>query len=197
MLSVVIATHESERALLPTLAALIPGAAAGAVREVIVADGGSRDQTADVADIAGCRIIVSQAPLGERLKDAAAAARSPWLMFLRPGIVPDPTWISEVIGFVEAQGRGGLGDARAAVFRQAPAAGSARPAWVEVLALIRMAFAGPGPEQGLIMTRQLYDSLGGHRADTADPEADFLRRMGRRRVGVLRTSAGRAADPYN
>lgn len=38
MLSVVIATHDSERALLPTLAALVAGAAAGVVREVIVAD---------------------------------------------------------------------------------------------------------------------------------------------------------------
>jgi hypothetical protein len=31
MLSVVIATHDSERALLPTLAALVAGAAAGVV----------------------------------------------------------------------------------------------------------------------------------------------------------------------
>ena len=34
MLSVVIATQESERELLPTLAALVPGASAGLVREV-------------------------------------------------------------------------------------------------------------------------------------------------------------------
>ena len=197
MLSVVIATHESERALLPTLAALIPGAAAGAVREVIVADGGSHDQTTEIADIAGCRIIVSQASLGARLRQATAEARSPWLMFLRPGVVPDPTWISEVIGFVEAQGRGGLGDARAAVFRQTPVAGSAQPAWVEILALIRMALAGPGPDQGLMMTKQFYDSLGGHRADATDPEADLLRRIGRRRIGILRTSAGRAAARYS
>jgi glycosyltransferase involved in cell wall biosynthesis len=53
MLSVVIATHNSERALLPTLAALVSGAAAGIVREVIVADAGSRDATAAIADGAG------------------------------------------------------------------------------------------------------------------------------------------------
>ena len=50
MLSVVIATHDSERALLPTLAALVAGAAAGVVREVIIADGGSRDETCEIAD---------------------------------------------------------------------------------------------------------------------------------------------------
>ena len=45
MFSIIIATHDSERALVPTLAALVPGATAGIVREVIVADGGSRDET--------------------------------------------------------------------------------------------------------------------------------------------------------
>ena len=48
MFSIIIATHDSERALVPTLAALVPGATAGIVREVIVADGNSRDQTEEV-----------------------------------------------------------------------------------------------------------------------------------------------------
>ena len=61
MLSVVIATHDSERALLPTLAALVAGAAAGVVREVIIADAGSRDATAAIADGAGCRVLISSA----------------------------------------------------------------------------------------------------------------------------------------
>ena len=73
MLSAIIATHESERALVPTLAALVPGATAGLLGEVIVADAGSRDATAEVADIAGCRFMVSSEPLGARLKAAAAS----------------------------------------------------------------------------------------------------------------------------
>src|SRR5262249_41007290 len=59
MLGVVIAPHDSERGLLPPLAALVAGAAAGIVREVIVADAGSRDATAAIADGAGCRVLVS------------------------------------------------------------------------------------------------------------------------------------------
>jgi len=88
MLSVIIATHESERTLVPTLAALVSGATAGLLGEVVVADGGSRDATAEVADIAGCRFMTSAEPLGARLKAAAASARSPWLLFLRAGCVP-------------------------------------------------------------------------------------------------------------
>src|SRR2546425_230718 len=77
MLSVVIATHDSERALLPTLAALVAGAAAGIVREVIVADAGSHDATTAIADGAGCRVLVSAQRRGARLKAAAEAARAP------------------------------------------------------------------------------------------------------------------------
>ena len=101
MFSIIIATHDSERALVPTLAALVPGATAGIVREVIVADGGSRDETEQVADIAGCRFLVSAEPLGARLKAAAATARGDWLMFLHPGVVPGSTWIDEAFAFVE------------------------------------------------------------------------------------------------
>src|SRR5215213_8672465 len=86
--SIVIATCDSERALVATLAALFPGVMAGIVREVIVADGGSRDETEQVADIAGCRFLTSSEPLGNRLKGAAASARGTWLMFLPAGVVP-------------------------------------------------------------------------------------------------------------
>src|SRR5689334_16898277 len=81
--SIILATRDSERALVPTLAALVPGATAGIVREVVVTDGGSRDRTQDVADIAGCHFVVSAQPLGARLAAAARSARGDWLMFLR------------------------------------------------------------------------------------------------------------------
>src|SRR5665647_605094 len=90
MLSAIIAAYESERTLVPTLAALVPGATSGLLGDVIVADGGSTDSTSEVADIAGCRFVSSTAPLGVRLKAAAASTRTPWLMFLRAGTVPEP-----------------------------------------------------------------------------------------------------------
>jgi hypothetical protein len=42
MLSVVIPTFDSERALVPTLAMLVPAAMSGIVREVTIADARSR-----------------------------------------------------------------------------------------------------------------------------------------------------------
>ena len=43
---------------MPTLAALVPGATAGLITEVLIADGGSHDDTAAVADVAGCNFLV-------------------------------------------------------------------------------------------------------------------------------------------
>src|SRR5258708_8262922 len=93
MLSVVIATENAERILVPTLAAPVPGATAGIVREVIVADAGSSDATTLIADAAGCRIDVTPGPLGHRLRQAAASARAPRPPFLPPGARPGSTCV--------------------------------------------------------------------------------------------------------
>jgi glycosyltransferase involved in cell wall biosynthesis len=188
MLSVIIATHESERALVPTLAALVPGATAGLLGEVIVADAGSRDATAEVADIAGCRFMTSSAPLGARLKAAAAVTRTPWLMFLRAGCVPEPGWVAAAERFIEATDQLD-GVRRAAVFRPPGIADLLRPGLSEVIALLRVTLGGGAkPEQGLLIARQHYDRLGGH-PEGDEAEAALLRRIGRRRLAMLPTSA--------
>lgn len=187
MLSVVIATQDSERALLPTLAALVAGAVNGVVREVIVADAGSQDASAAIAEGAGCRVLISDAPRGARLKAATAVAHSPWLLFLQPGTVPDATWIDEVRRFVEEAELRGCAASYAAVFR----AGSAtfRPTLIEAITLLRAALgARPNPSQGLLIAKTLYDACGGHR-ELDEPERDLLRRLGRRRLVLLRAGA--------
>lgn len=171
MLSVIVPTHDSERSLVHTLAALVPGATAGLVREVIVADAGSRDETEQVADIAGCVFVSSAEPLGSRLRAAAGRARGEWLMFLRPGMVPGPTWIEDVIALAQ-QG------ARPATFRS------------DAGGIIRQLFRLlPHPDQGLLLPKSLYGELGGHRSEMSDPETDLLCRLGRSRLAILRTAA--------
>jgi glycosyltransferase involved in cell wall biosynthesis len=185
MLSVVIPTQDSERALVPTLAALVPGAVAGIVREVIVADGGSADATAEIADGAGCRVIILGEPRGARLKAAADAARAPWLLFLSPGCVLDATWTDEVRRFVEEAALRGCADSHAAAFRRTSS--SFRPTLLEALALLGSALgARPRTSQGLLISKALYERIGRHRHDGDSPEDDLGRRLGRR-VVLLRT----------
>jgi IS5 family transposase len=187
MLSVVIATHDSERVLLPTLAALVAGVPSGLVREVIITDANSRDATAAIADGAGCRVLSSNGTRGARLKAAAAAARAPWLLFFAPGTVPDITWVDETRRFIEQTELSGRSETHAAVFR--PGSTTFRPALAEALALLWTAVgARPSAGQGLLIARTLYDALGGHR-DVPEPERDLARRLGRRRVVLLRCQA--------
>jgi glycosyltransferase involved in cell wall biosynthesis len=188
MLTVIIPTHNSERALVPTLAMLVPGALNGTVRDVIVADGGSTDGTAQVVDVAGCDIMVSEAPLAARLTAAVARARGDWLLFLRPGVVIDGGWPEEASRLIDTAMLRGDAKSRAAVFRcPPPDQTAALPR--QILSLVAAAWRGPYPEQGLMLSRDAYTAFGGHRADVADPEADLLRRIGRRRIVTLRSAA--------
>jgi len=183
MLSVIVPTLNSERLLVPTLAALVSGATEGLIREVLLADGGSQDDTAVVADVAGCEFLKLDRPLGERLRAAATAARGPWLLFLRAGIILDAPWIGETRRFIELS----RDSERAAVFRRGAAAPSPlRDAITQAMAALG---AKPKPEQGLLISRRFYDALGGHWAEAADPEGDFIRRIGSKRIAWLATSA--------
>jgi len=186
MLSVIIATLDSERALVQTLAPLVPGATAGLISEVVVADGGSRDETAIVADLAGCNFIVANGNLGGRLKTAARVARVPWLLFLRPGTILDQAWIGEARNFINQPADG----ARAASFRRAARGQSSLR---DALSVLSAALgAKPRPEQGLLISKQFYETLGRHSEQAADPETELLRRIGSR-IATLSTPAFVAA----
>jgi hypothetical protein len=185
MLSVIIATKNSERALVPTLAALVPGAMAGLVSEVLIADGGSRDDTTAVAEHAGCNFLVMDAPLAQRLNAAAAKARAQWLLFLRPGTVLDTTWIGDAQRFTEMP----VQEEQAAVFRRgAPMRAGLRDA----LSLLATTLGRlPRPEQGLLIAKSFHSKLGGHSETAADPESDVIRRISWRRLTTLPTIAYR------
>jgi glycosyltransferase involved in cell wall biosynthesis len=184
MLSVIIPTNESERLVVRTLACLVAGATTGLIREVILADAGSTDETEKVADIAGCRFIASPGPLGARLSAAAREARGPWLMFLRPGAVLDSDWVADVERFLMKAGDDGA--PTAATFR--PVADNGRSLSGQFLQLLRQAIGGgPTPDHGLLVLKTVYDKLGGHPAKGEDAEERLIRKIGRRHITVLRS----------
>jgi glycosyltransferase involved in cell wall biosynthesis len=196
MVSVIIPTLNSERALPLTLSVLIPGAVSGLVREVTVADGGSSDKTLEIADGAGCAVRTSTAALGDRLHAAATAARSPWLMFLRPGTVLEASWLDETTRFIHevelAAAAASVSPRTAAVFRKSVSAQAREPVIREALALLTFGlFRRVHPDQGLLIDAGFYKEVGGHRETAADPEADLLARLGRRRILMLRSGARR------
>lgn len=154
-----------------TLGPLVSGATSGLLTEVIVADGGSRDGTAEVAEFAGCRFMAPAGTLGERLRTAAQTARTPWLLFLRPGAALDPAWVDAVRAFLADAGTG-----EAATFRSK--SGESRSTLRAIVTLLAARFGRPSPDHGLLIARSRYDMLGGHDA-SPDAERALLRRLGR------------------
>lgn len=185
MISVIIPTLNSERALVPTLAALVPGAVRGVVREVIVCDGGSTDGTVEVADVAGCTVVTSTAPLARRLSDGAGIARAPWLLFLHPGTVLEPTWLDDAASFVAHAEINSVKSA--AVFRSLTSAKADQPLREALSLLIFAVWRRPHPDQGLLIGARHYQAIGGHREGIADPEAELLARLGRSSLRLLRS----------
>jgi len=92
MISVVIATHDDGRTLGQTLAALVPAAVDGLVREVILADAGSTDETLAIADDAGARVVRSEGAVEARLLEACKTARAEWLLILEASVPAPHGW---------------------------------------------------------------------------------------------------------
>ena len=118
MISVVIPTLNSGDTLPEVLAALVPAAVDGLVRQAVIADGGSGDGTLQIADEAGATMISAERGRGRQLVAGAGAARGEWLLFLHADTVIEPGFEPELAAFCQGTGRfAGLGQERAAVFR--------------------------------------------------------------------------------
>jgi rSAM/selenodomain-associated transferase 2 len=176
-ISVVIPTLEAAAELPATLAALEGLALIG---EVIVADGGSRDDTVDIARDAGARVIEAPRGRGTQLAAGAAAAAGEWLFFMHADCRPLPGWEEAVLDFVAAAAD------KAGYFALAlddPAPAARR---VERLVAWRCrALALPYGDQGLLISRRLYDAAGGHAAIPLMEDVDFVRRLGRARLAPV------------
>src|ERR1700738_1944145 len=176
MLSVIIPTEGLEQPAVATLAALIPGAAAGVVREVLLVDRAGTGVIERVADVTGCRFLTFEGSRAAALAAGARQARSPWLMFLHAGAVLDSGWIEETTEVMQRVSDSGR--PRAGIFRYARSP-YADARLGDGLKFVARMIAGPSAEQGLVIARDHYDRLGGYRPDSRRSEAKLLRPLGR------------------
>jgi GT2 family glycosyltransferase len=190
VISVIVTTRNNETDLALALSALVPAATEGLVREVIVVDRGSADGTAIVADAAGCDFIPAGNAAGEARRQAAERAKSDWLLFLSPRAMVDSGWQGEALAFMDAAINSGAARRRAATLRFGRMEPGMRARREEFMATARTRlFAAPREEQGLLVSKALYRSIGGHRDLAAFAELDLARRIGRRRLWLLRARA--------
>lgn len=192
MISVVIPTFNAQDHLARCFDCLIGATVRGLVREVIVADGGSSDETLAIADAAGAHVVSAPKGRGAQFAAGARAARGDWLLFLHPETALEAGWEAEAESFMT---RTTLERPRAAAFRFASDDFGASARRAEMAAALRCSLFGlPYGNQGLLLPKRLYQKLGGHRAGALE-DIDLVRRIGRRRLVMLRSRAVNKIEP--
>jgi len=190
MISVVIPTLNAARTLGPALAPLVPAAVDGLVREVVVADGGSSDETLTIADDAGARLVKTEPGRGAQLAAGCAAAKGDWLLVLHADTVLEDAWAPAAADHVA---RGGD---RAGYFRFAlDDRGIAPRLWERGVAMRCRAMGLPYGDQGLLVSRELYEAVGGFRPLPLMEDVDLARRLTGRLV-PLAARAVTSAERY-
>ncbi len=196
MISVVIPTLNAQSGLTATLAALVPATVQGLIREVIIADGGSGDATAEIADVAGANFIRGETGRGAQLAAGADEACSNWLLFLHGDTVLQPGWEAEASIFMERVDSGAR-PVGAAAFSFALDDFGARPRMLEAIVALRCALLRlPYGDQGLLIPKRLYNSIGGYRPLPLMEDVDLVRRLGRKRLVMMRSKAVTSAERY-
>ena len=194
MISVIIPTLNAESQLPRCLSALVP--AAGLLKEVIIADGGSTDATAGIADGCGARFVAAAAGRGPQLAAGAATAQGDWLLFLHADTELAPEWETEAARFIENEIASGQ-PVRAGFFRFALDDPGFGPRLMERGVALRAGVLGlPYGDQGLLIKHSHYRELGGFRPLPLMEDVDMVRRIGRRRLKPLRSTVLTSAVRY-
>ena len=191
MLSVVIPTLGAASTLERALDGLDEGA--DLVREVIVADGGSRDGTVALAARRGARVVAAAGGRGAQLAAGAEAAVEPWLLFLHADTSLAAGWAGAAANFAAAPENA----RRAAVFCFALDDESAAARRLEAMVAWRCrVLALPYGDQGLLIARPFYRELGGFRPLPLMEDVDIARRIGRRRLEFFDAAAVTSAARF-
>jgi rSAM/selenodomain-associated transferase 2 len=191
-ISVIIPTLNAAASLPAAIAQFDAARAEGLVADIIVSDGGSLDDTVALARSAGAQAVTGPPGRGRQLALGAAAAQGGWLLFIHADTRLDPGWEAAVTTFLAAKGEDHAAAFAFALDDDAPAARRLEGivAWrCRVLAL-------PYGDQGLLISRKLYDQLGGFAPIPLMEDVDLVRRIGRKRLTILDHRAVTSAARY-
>ncbi len=155
-ISVIIPTLNAAAGIGPTLAALAEGLDAGLIGELIIVDGGSDDAIETIADQIGARFLRTPPGRGGQLKQGAALATRPWLLFIHADTVLAKGWVEAVKPCLSSPDTAGY------FWLRFDATGIA-PHLVAGWANLRSRWFGlPYGDQALLLSRRLYDRAGGY-----------------------------------
>lgn len=186
-ISIVIPTLNAAGSLPATLQSLMEGVQAGLIRELVITDGGSADETLAIADEAGARIVEGAPSRGGQLQRGCDVASADWLMVLHADTVLQAGWSEAVAAHLET-------GAPAAFLLQFQAKGFA-PGWVAGWANFRSRLFGlPYGDQGLLVPRETYLAAGGYKDQSLMEDVALVQALPR--VQIIPVRAVTSAERY-
>ncbi len=170
--------------------ALFEGLEAGLIRELIISDGGSRDDIAALADGLGARLVTGAAGRGGQLARGADMAEGDWLLFLHADTALAAGWADVALSHIRRH------PDQAACFTlrfRAPGLAARLVAgWANMRSRL---FGLPYGDQGLLISRALYDAVGGYPEIPLMEDVAIARAL-RRQIRVLPHVASTSAARY-
>lgn len=186
-LSIVIPALNASQTLPRTLATLT------GTGEIVVVDGGSTDDAAEVARRLGARVITAPTGRGMQLQAGADAARGDWLLFLHADTILGEGWREVVDSYCDDENN----RVKAAAFRFGLDDPSPQARRLERMVAWRVRRLGlPYGDQGLLIHRDFYRAIGGFRPLPLMEDVDLVRRIGRDRLIALPVVACTSAERW-
>ncbi len=155
-LSIIVPTLNAASTLPACLEPLMEGVLTGLVRDLVVTDEDSGDETLTIADAAGATMVKGTASRGGQLRRGVEAAQGEWFLILHADTVLEPGW--SAVAAEHIQNRAGAG-----YFSLAFDQRGVMPGWTAGWANFRSrVFALPYGDQGLLVSRSDYERAGGY-----------------------------------
>jgi rSAM/selenodomain-associated transferase 2 len=191
-LSIIIPALNAERVLPLCLSSLMPGLETGLIREVILVDGGSEDQTRRLAEGSGANVLTApEQGRAAQLRHGAEAARGDWLLFLHADTALSRDWAERAKHHIATRAD------KAAAFTLAYRSDHPMARVVARRANWRARTLGlPYGDQGLLISRKLYSEVGGYPDTPFMEDVKLVRALGKKRLTLLSAEARTDAAKY-
>ncbi len=192
-LSIIIPAYNAEDVLPLCLTSLMPGLETGLIREVILVDGGSEDQTRRLAEGSGATVLTApEKGRAAQLRHGADQARGDWLLFLHADTALSRDWAERAKTHLAER------PDKAAAFTLAFRSDHPMAKTVARRANWRARTLGlPYGDQGLLVSRKLYKDVGGYPQTSFMEDVQIVRAIGKKRLSHLSAEARTDASKYD
>ncbi len=188
-LSIIIPTYNSQCDLPETVASLFEGLQEGLIKELIISDSSEHSLIKQMADKIGAVYIKSAKGRGIQLREGACNATGEWMLFLHADTHLELGWNKAVLQFIRSHSD------KAGYFRLKFRQYGFFPLMVARWANLRsVVFDLPYGDQGLLISKSLYEQSGGFRAIPLMEDVELCRKLQGKLVmlnGIASTSAQR------